>query len=93
MKTKLETLENLHDMVQEDLVRAEVKIRNLDDIGEDEKVEGFKKRGLYGDYTEANKNDVIEQEQAEIKRLAKVLSTVTKLISEEKNGKQQQPKT
>ncbi len=84
MKTKLDTLENLHDVVLEDLVRAEVKIRNLDELEDNDTVEGFKKKGLYGDFTEATKKDVVEQEQLEIKRLRQVLATVDKLIIEER---------
>lgn len=79
-KTRLETLENLYNMAYEDLIRAEVKIKNLDDLSDNDPVRGLKKKGLYGDYTEATKKDVIEQEQIEIKRLQKVVGTIEKLI-------------
>lgn len=84
MKTRLEILEDLYNMACEDLIRAEVKIRNLDDLNGDDPVQGLKKKGLYGDYTEATKKDVVGQEQAEIKRLQKVIGTIEKLIDEAK---------
>jgi hypothetical protein len=87
MKTRLETLEDLYNVAYEDLVRAEVKIKNLDDLEDDDPIPGFKKKGLYGDYTEASKKDVIEQEQVEIKRLLKVIGTIEKLIDQVKDDK------
>ena len=82
IKTRVETLENLYNMAYEDLIRAEVKIKNLDDLSDDDPVQGFKKKGLYGDFTEATKKDVVEQEQLEIKRLVKVIGTIEKMMEQ-----------
>ncbi len=84
MKTRLETLENLYNMAYEDLIRAEVKIKNLDSLNDGDLVEGFKKKGLYGDFTEATKRDVVGQEQLEIKRLVKVIGTIERMIEQAK---------
>lgn len=83
-KTKLEILEDLYNMAQEDHIRAQIKIRNLHDLKDDDIVEGFKKKGLYGDYTEATKWDVIEQEKKEINRIIKVMGTIETFIEQEK---------
>ncbi len=84
IKTRLETLEDLHNMAQEDLIRGQIKIRNLHELKDDDVVEGFQKKGLYGDYTQATKWDVMDQEKKEINRITKVLRTIETMIEQEK---------
>ena len=84
IKTRLETLEDLHNMTQEDEIRSQIKIRNLHALKDDDVVEGFQKKGLYGDYTPATKWDVIEREKKEIRRLIIVMRTIESMIEQEK---------
>lgn len=83
-KTKLEILEDLYNMAHEDYIRGQIKIRNLKDLYDDDIVEGFQKKGLYGDYTGATKKDVMEQEKKEINRITKVMRTIEAFIEQEK---------
>ena len=85
-KTKLEILEDLYNMANEDHIRGQIKIRNLKDLKDDDVVEGFQKKGLYGDYTQATKWDVIEQEKKEIRRTIKVIRTIEAMIEQEKKN-------
>ncbi len=59
MKTKLETLETLHDYTLEDIVRGEIKIRMHDGKKDTDVLEGFQKKGAMG-FMEVTKNDYIE---------------------------------
>ncbi|MDD4995842.1 MAG: hypothetical protein WC530_09935 [Candidatus Omnitrophota bacterium] len=82
MKTKLETLETLHDYTLEDIVRCEIKIRVHDGKKDADTLEGFQKRGAMG-FTDATKKDYVEEQEKERARLEGVLRTVDKLIEEE----------
>ncbi len=82
MKTKLETLEALHDFTLEDIVRCEIKIRVHDGKKDSDILDGLQKRGAMG-FMDVTKKDYIEEQEKEIGRLKGVLQTIEKLIEEE----------
>jgi hypothetical protein len=82
MKTKLETLEDLHDFTLEDIVRCEVKIRVHDGKKDSDTLDGFQKRGAMG-FMDVTKKDYVEEQEKDIARLKGVLQTIDKLIKEE----------
>lgn len=84
MKTRLQILEDLYNTAHEDYIRGQIKMRNLHDLKDDDVVEGFQKKGLYGDYTQATKLDVMEQQKKEINRITKVMRTIEAMIEQEK---------
>lgn len=84
MKTRLETLETLHDYTLEDIVRAEIKIGVLADKKDDDVLEGFERRSPVGSVGVTKKEYVKEQEK-EIERLQNVLVTIRTLIEKEKS--------
>jgi hypothetical protein len=86
MKTRMETLETLHDYTLEDIVRAEVKIRMHDGKEDEDMLEGFERRSPIGSVPVSKKEYVAEQEK-EIARLHTVRETIEKLIEEEKKAR------
>ena len=85
MKTGMETLETLHDLTLEDIVRAEIKIRIHDGKPDEEVLEGFERRSPVGSVSVTKKEYIAEQEK-EIARLHTVRETIEKMIDEEKKA-------
>jgi hypothetical protein len=85
MKNRMETLETLHDLTLEDIVRAEIKIRIHDGKPDEEVLEGFERRSPVGSVSVTKKEYVTEQEK-EIARLHTVRETIEKMIEEEKKA-------
>lgn len=82
----METLETLHDLTLEDIVRAEVKIRIHDGKPDEEVLVGFERRSPVGSASVTKKEYVAEQEK-EIARLQTVRETIEKMIDEEKKAR------
>jgi len=85
MKNRMETLETLHDLTLEDIVRAEIKIRIHDGKPDEEVLEGFERRSPVGSVSVTKKEYIAEQEK-EIARLHTVRETIEKMIEEEKKA-------
>ena len=84
MKTRLETLETLHDYTLEDIVRVQIKIEVHANKKDDDVLEGFERRSPVGSVGVTKKEYVGEQEK-EVERLNKVLAAIASMIEKEKS--------
>lgn len=81
MKTKLETLESIHDSLQEEAVRLEIAVRNLADRDDDDVV--VPRLSPFSTDGQKTKKELVAEYQDRIEKVEHAIATTKKLIEEE----------
>ena len=81
MKTRLETLESIHDSLLEELVRLEIGIRNLEGRGDDDVV--IPRLSPFNMDGQKTKKELVAEYQERIEKVEHAMLTTKKLIEEE----------
>ena len=81
MKTRLETLESIHDSLLEEKVRLEIAVRNLEDRGDDDVV--IQRLTPFNMEGQKTKKELVVEYQERIEKVEHAILTTKKLIEEE----------
>lgn len=84
VKTRNESLEEIHNSVQEEMLRMEIAIETLADIDDDKVIETVTKRSPLGAREEQlTKKDVIARYTEDIGKREKVLKVIKKMLEQQ----------
>ncbi len=85
MKTRLETLESIHDSLLEEAIRLEIAIRNLDDRKDDDVI--IPRLSPFSIEGQKTKKELAAEFQERREKVEHAIETNKKLIKEEHAGK------
>ena len=85
MKTRLETLNSIHDSLLEEAVRLEIAIRNLDDRKEDDVI--IPRLSPFSMEGQKTKKELVAEFEERKEKVEHAIETAKKLIEEEHAGK------
>lgn len=85
MKTRLETLESIHDSLLEEAIRLEIAIRNLDDRKDDDVI--IPRLSPFSIEGQKTKKELAAEFQERREKVEHAIETNKKLIKEEYAGK------
>ncbi len=89
MKTRLETLESIHDSLLEEKVRLEIAVRNLEGRGDDDVV--IQRLTPFSMEGQKTKKELVAEYGERIEKVEHAILTTKKLIEEE-HDQTRQPK-
>lgn len=90
MKTRLETLESIHDSLLEEKVRLEIAVRNLKDRNDDDVV--IPRLTPFNMDGQKTKKELVAEYQERIEKVEHAILTTEKLIEEEHDQTRQSKK-
>ena len=85
MKTRIETLDSIHDSLFEETVRLEIAIRNLDDRKEDDVI--IPRLSPFSMEGQKTKKELVAEFEERKEKVEHAIETAKKLIEEEHAGK------
>lgn len=91
MKTRLETLESIHDSLLEEAVRLEIAVRNLEDRKDDDVV--IPRLSPFSMEGQKTKKELVAEYQERIEKVEHAIATTEKLIEEEHEAGQPKEKS
>ena len=84
VKTRTDLLEDIHNSVQEEMLRMEIAIETLADVDDDKVIETVTRRSPLGAREEQlTKKDVIARYTEDIGKREKVLTVIKKMLEQQ----------